>query len=627
MTTGAGQRTEGSKPTADPPRRDSARTLLVTTYFSHHGLPFFEAMLQALRTNPEVAQGLVEGKATAPATRRFRQDELLGRSSVSARAPSVDENIEGVLLVPHLGGGVGHGLVSTRWGDFARPDTLGQLVKDGVLEDRVRQHALQADPPWERTHLGASELDLDRALPLPRDVDAHALWPLIKEAPLGQQVHWLKEHNLWRSSARAEPFRIEQIELESSATRDPRAWARALGSWLAQHGDCRLIVNLGGIPSEALVAWYYLGWQRPDLQRAQFVDFRTPRRSDTDPRFRDIEVHLLSRDLLRDLSRDADTTIGLVGEQTDAARRLESFKKYGDGFVIVMLGERGTGKSRAVHQVFGHGSGEFVELNCAEFGTDLNLARSLLFGHKKGAFTGAVKDVPGAFRKAHGGTLYLDEIHHLSKSMQAMLLLALQTNEKGEFRFRQLGSTKTETSRFQLIVASNADDAVLRTELLPDFWDRIHQRTVRLPPVAKGDERVAAWNAVWMHLKLTMVVNPMAESCECRCRFAEWLDTLELPGNFRDLERVAILTADLQRAAHAGDEKLRKSYFPIGNDPQDPWWFRAEALLQRNRGPRKGSTQLLARYPSVGFRCVMRTSKISTGSSPHASGGSHVRWS
>ena len=214
----------------------------------------------------------------------------------------------------------------------------------------------------------------------------------------------------------------------------------------------------------------------------------------------------------------------------------------------------------------------FVELSCAEFGEDLNLARSLLFGHLKGSFTGATRTVSGAFEDANEGTLFLDEIHHLSRPMQAMLLTALQTDAEGRFSYRPIGSSETKMARFQLVLASNRAERRLRKKMLADFWDRIHQRVVRLDGLGKGAERAAAWNRVWEHLDLRNATNP-TDDPQLKDRFLVWLNDQSLPGNFRDLERVAILTSDLQRAEHTGDKSLRDAYSTTSAREPGPWWF------------------------------------------------------
>lgn len=149
---------------------------------------------------------------------------------------------------------------------------------------------------------------------------------------------------------------------------------------------------------------------------------------------------------------------------------------------ILLMGPTGAGKSQLARRVFElkkqrhQLQGAFVEVNCATIRGDA--AQSTLFGHKRGAFTGALQDRQGLLRAADGGLLFLDEIGELGVDEQAMLLQALE-----EKRFLPLGSDRAVESDFQLIAGTNRDlgRAVARGEFREDLLARINLWTFRLP--------------------------------------------------------------------------------------------------------------------------------------------------
>jgi transcriptional regulatory protein RtcR len=158
---------------------------------------------------------------------------------------------------------------------------------------------------------------------------------------------------------------------------------------------------------------------------------------------------------------------------------------------ILLMGPTGAGKSQLARRIFElkqsrhQVAGAFVEVNCATLRGDA--AMSALFGHTKGAFTGAVKDRPGLLRAADGGVLFLDEVGELGPDEQAMLLRALE-----EKRFLPLGSDREATSDFQLIAGTNRDlaTAVREGRFREDLLARINLWTFRLPGLADRPEDI-----------------------------------------------------------------------------------------------------------------------------------------
>jgi len=158
---------------------------------------------------------------------------------------------------------------------------------------------------------------------------------------------------------------------------------------------------------------------------------------------------------------------------------------------ILLMGPTGAGKSQLARRIFElkksrhQIAGAFVEVNCATLRGES--AMSALFGHTKGAFTGAVKDRPGLLRTADGGLLFLDEVGELGLDEQAMLLRALE-----ERRFLPLGSDQEASSDFQLIAGTNRDlsTAVQEGRFREDLLARMNLWTFRLPGLAERPEDI-----------------------------------------------------------------------------------------------------------------------------------------
>lgn len=161
---------------------------------------------------------------------------------------------------------------------------------------------------------------------------------------------------------------------------------------------------------------------------------------------------------------------------------------------VLITGETGTGKSlvaKALHEASPRAKNPFVEINCGALPE--NLLESELFGHVKGAFTGADSERPGLFRSAHGGTVFLDEIGNLTPNLQAVLLHVLQ-----EKRVRPVGGVRDYAVDFRIIAATNADleQAIGRGSFRADLYHRLAVVTMRMPSLADRLEDIpllASW--------------------------------------------------------------------------------------------------------------------------------------
>ncbi|MEZ0231386.1 MAG: sigma-54-dependent transcriptional regulator [Methylophilaceae bacterium] len=197
----------------------------------------------------------------------------------------------------------------------------------------------------------------------------------------------------------------------------------------------------------------------------------------------------------------------------------------------LIAGETGTGKelvAHAIHDLSPRKNALFVAVNCAAIPADI--LESELFGHERGAFTGAVKERVGKFELADGGTLFLDEITEMPIALQAKLLRALQ-----EGVIERLGSNHPITVNIRVVAATNRDplEAIKEGKLREDLYYRLNVFRIDLPPLRKRSGDIAM--LVRHFLKRREIsINPQA---------IEALEQYPWPGNVRELENV------LERAA------------------------------------------------------------------------------
>ena len=197
----------------------------------------------------------------------------------------------------------------------------------------------------------------------------------------------------------------------------------------------------------------------------------------------------LERELKRSIERNLFPSIITQGDAMKSVLRLVE-KVAPRELSVLLFGESGTGKeliARAIHELSHRKKGSFVELNCAAL--PVTLVESELFGHEKGAFTGAIASRAGKMEQAHGGTLFLDEIGELPLEVQPKLLRALQ-----EKRITRVGGKGTIDCDFRIVCATNRDlvREVREGRFREDLFYRIAVFPLRLPPLRERMEDVDA---------------------------------------------------------------------------------------------------------------------------------------
>jgi formate hydrogenlyase transcriptional activator len=208
---------------------------------------------------------------------------------------------------------------------------------------------------------------------------------------------------------------------------------------------------------------------------------------------------------------------------------------------VLIYGETGTGKeliARAVHNLSSRKSNSFVKLNCAAIPRDL--LESELFGHERGAFTGAISQRVGRFELAHRGTIFLDEIGEIPLELQPKLLRVLQERE-----FERLGSTRTLRSDARLIAATNRDLKTMVDEqrFRSDLYYRLNVFPIRVPALRERREDIPLLVRHFVQQfsqRNNRVINSIpSETMEALVRY-HW------PGNIRELQNVierAVITS------------------------------------------------------------------------------------
>ena len=255
---------------------------------------------------------------------------------------------------------------------------------------------------------------------------------------------------------------------------------------------------------------------------------------------RGLERRVEELESLLEISADASTT---ASEDPAMRNVLDLAHKTAASYAsIILLGESGTGKSvlaRDIHQHSQQAERPFVTVSCPSLSREL--LESELFGHAKGAFTGAVTETQGKVEAANGGTLYLDELGELPLEIQPKLLRLLQEHE-----YERVGETQTRRADVRVISSTNRDlvQAIKEGKFREDLYYRLNVVSLHLPPLRErlhDLERLAAAHLRFFARQSGKVITDFSPEAKAAMRQYSW------PGNLRELrnavERAVILSA------------------------------------------------------------------------------------
>ena len=279
---------------------------------------------------------------------------------------------------------------------------------------------------------------------------------------------------------------------------------------------------------------------------------------------------------LQNMVHGGFTSGNMVGNSAAMRALLNEISQVsGSNATVLIRGESGTGKELAAGLIHGNSrraGHPFIKVNCAALPE--GLIESELFGHERGAFTGAMGEKKGRFELAHGGTLFLDEVGELSSSAQAKLLRAMQEKE-----FERVGGAKTLRVDVRLIAATNRnlEEMVQSGGFRRDLYYRLSVFPLHLPPLRERREDIMA---LVSHFVDTFSKESGKHILRISAEAAGLLRSYHWPGNIRELENV------IERAI------ILCGVDGIIDTPQLPVWLHRDALLSEESAPQSLGTAL-----------------------------------
>ncbi len=260
-------------------------------------------------------------------------------------------------------------------------------------------------------------------------------------------------------------------------------------------------------------------------------------------------------------SETAEPNDGIVGRSAPLLEALENVSRLAPAAIpVLVLGETGTGKeliARRLHALSRRAEKRFLAVNCATLQNE-NLVLAELFGHAKGAFTGAHAARPGVFESAHEGTVFLDEIGDLPENAQGMLLRVLQEGE-----VRRLGELRDRSVDVRIVAATHNDLALLVREgrFRQDLYFRLAGALVELPPLRERGSDAELLAAFFLER-----LDPWARLADCALRAIRehtW------PGNVRQLQNALAVAVTFGAVQQQEPWVLTAEHLGLGSSPQE----------------------------------------------------------
>jgi DNA-binding NtrC family response regulator len=281
------------------------------------------------------------------------------------------------------------------------------------------------------------------------------------------------------------------------------------------------------------------------------------------------------------LGKTSSYAFGIIGQSPVIAKLIGTIRKLGGSDLPVLIeGETGSGKelvSRGIHETSGRRDLPFVVVNCGAISPDL--IESELFGHEKGAFTGATAQRRGAFEVAHGGTLFLDEIGELPVSLQPKLLRALEQKE-----IKRVGGNDTILVDVRILAATNRNlrEEIARKTFRDDLYFRIGAITLRVPPLRERREDIPTLSLHFLSEFSAVSGRPLPLLSDGA---SEFLSAHDWPGNVRELRNAihrAVVMCEAARLESADFGFLLSPVSQASPPPEESFLTRWEQAEKTN---------------------------------------------
>ena len=391
-------------------------------------------------------------------------------------------------------------------------------------------------------------------MPSDSETDKRKILIVEDDPGLQRQLRWVFESfQVLTASNRAEALEIAVLERPPVVLLDlglppdadgPTEGLATLTGVLELEPDCKVILMTGqgerAYAVEAVASGAYDFYQKPvDAETLSLIVTRA------------YELWLLEEEHRKLASANGgDLFPGFVTTYPELQQTLRRVKDVADSSISVLItGDSGTGKeviARGVHDYSRRAKNSFIAINCAAIPD--HLLESELFGHEKGAFTGAIKTTPGKVELADSGTLFLDEIGDLSLSLQAKLLRFLQ-----ERVIERVGGRNTIDVDVRVIAATNQDLSKAREDgtFRDDLYYRLSEFAVELPPLCeRGDDVIVIANGQLLELasELQRPVRGFTSEAVAAMTAYDW------PGNVRELQnrlKRAVVTTKTRKLSAA----------------------------------------------------------------------------